>query len=471
MRRMPNLFVSRPAQHAALATLALLAAEPDSNALAQLRPPSARVLAMGQMPDPVLQLASSRPFLDATPHEQLSLLHALQRTITPWPAEAQAAPLIERLISICDSPLYGKLTQQDRVSVMRLASLDIPLFESLFFKAPRAEAQDSSLRAVPLRPEDLSDSRGERMFARLERLADTPITLLGSSGRLAARQLISIVIDPSSLRQHANTCFPTVLVHHLASTAPAEYIRLSHELIFNGRSTTNCGLELTVHTAWLDRAMDEPYGFSARNLLPWALFQALHGRPLADLEREAGLAELPPGPDVARFIGCHTDLRVRDNPERWRPAPGDILFIVGNEQNRGHVLQLKALHGDQATVYDPAGPTSVRALVSALLGLEARLEVHVNGPYARIPRGMLDRITQTSYRFAPCPKEAPSFALLREERRVQVFPDREAVNRFIDKTSEGKASPGGKGFFSSLILLAGMATLAAYRFISRPRTP
>jgi len=471
---MHQLFGSRHVPHAALAALALVAAEPEPQALAQLRPPASRPQAIGHMGDPVLQLISSRPFLASRPQEQLSLLHSARTALVPLASDPQTPPLVARLILICGSPLYAKLEQADRTSVMRLAGLDIPTFERFFVHQATntTDHQESRSTTGRLSREHLSDSTGESMFARLERLADTPITPLGCSGRLAARQLISVLTDPSTLRQHANTCFPTVLVHHLAATAPAEYVRLSEDLITRGNATTRCGLELSVHAAWLERYIGEPHGFPARNLLPWALFQALHARPLADPEREVGLAELPPGPDVARFIGCHTELRVRENPESWRAAPGDILFLVGNEQNQGHVLQLKALDGDYATVYDPAGPTSVRALVAAFLGQEACHEVDVSAPYARMPREILARITQTSYRFAPCAEERPCFALLRDERRVQVFANRAAVQRFIDETSETSlAFRRGRGLVPTLVVLAGMATLAVFRLLSRSRTP
>jgi hypothetical protein len=89
-----------------------------------------------------------------------------------------------------------------------------------------------------------------------------------------------------------------------------------------------------------------------------------------------------------------------------------------------------------------------------------------------MPREILARITQTSYRFAPCAEERPCFALLRDERRVQVFANRAAVQRFIDETSETSlAFRRGRGLVPTLVVLAGMATLAVFRLLSRSRTP
>jgi hypothetical protein len=455
----------------ALAGAAATAA-PD-NALSQLATPPAATFAVNTRFQDVLRLTSSNDFLTASPSQQCSLIQAAHYKHTPItdPADPSRTLLLQ-LAAICNSSLYSKLSEQERAAVVRLAHLEVGDLQYLFTSPPLSLIGTRRLPKLHTL-ESLRDIQGESLLLRLAELADVPQTRLGTPGKVAARQLLSVLVHPNSLRQDGPTCLPTVIVHELVSTAPAEYVRLSAELIKHASTKTQHDLPLEVLEPWMTESRTASLGFPAGSVLPWALFQTLHSRPIVKPEAELGLEEVLPGVDIARFLGRDVDLRGHSPGTASSVGVGDIVFVLPDQTHVGHVLKVDALDKDGVTLFDPAGSRATSALISYRLGPEALKGCCERGKTTFVPMSTFDQLVHATYHFSPMAGTLPRFGIVRSPTMTHNFYDRPSVESFLDKyrTKNGGGDSRNPYDVPTLLLVGALGALATWRAFMKARDP
>lgn len=414
--------------------------------------------------DSVIATVSSSEFRTASALRQLSVLGALKvaRVFSGVDQLDSARRLVEQLEEVCSSLTYLSLSETDRNAVISLAILQVPAFSRLFLDSESGSSIPGATRRV------FKDS-GAALLARLEGVAHCTETRLLTSGGNVVRQILTLVASPDAIRQNGPTCFSTVLVRHLARTQPGEFIRLSLDLVEHGEAKTQSGLLLSLNSKWIERYRIGAFGFPIAQVLPWALYQTLHGRTIDEPFATQGVGELLVGVDVARFFGRNVDLRTNYGRAPWKMAEGDILFLTPNAEHLGHVLQVERFDGRSVCLYDPDSGRGIGRLLRERLRPEDAKLVEVDHGFVTLPVRLLGELIASSYQVYDVEPGIPSFGIVRTETQTRRFEEKQQLQSFVDRERAryGERMPWGSLPFA--ILFSGMTAVAAYRLLKSTR--
>lgn len=450
------------ASHAAV--LASIAAGGSQECFAQQKADSPLVRRVVTPLDSVIATVSSTEFRTASSLRQSSVLGAMKASRTLGAADRpdEARDLVEQLEEVCGSLTYLGLSETDRNSVISLAILQVPSFSRLFLDFESGSDVPEATRRV-------FRGSGAALLARLECAARSDETRLLTSGGNVVRQILSLVASPDLIRQSGPTCFSTVLVRHLARTQPAEFIRLSLDLVEHGEAKTSSGLSMSLNPKWIERHRIGAFGFPVAQVLPWALYQTLHGRTIDEPFATQGLGELLVGVDVAQFFGRDVDLRTKCGLSPLSIAEGDILFFTPDADNLGHVLQVERFESGSARLYDPDSGRGIGALLRERLKPEDAKWVEVNRGFVKIPVPLLGELIASSYRLHRPELGSPSFGIVRTETQTRRFKEKHDLQSFVERERARYGERGPWGSLPFAILFSGMTAAAAYRILRSTR--
>ncbi len=416
-------------------------------------------------PDPIRHLTSTSFFRQAPPREQSSLLHSAHAAFANSPVEKpkSTAALIDQLLVICESPAYARLSERDRQAVVTLAHLEVPGFERVFPTGLSSLEEPSSLGAIA--------RDGGDLLQRVEALSQGFNQRLGCPGALAARQLLTAVLQPNGIRQIGPTCFPTVLVRHLATAQPREFLRMTLDLIERGETETRHGLRLKFDDAWASRSSSALLGFPVGQVLAWPLYQALFEAPVADIEKSNGLGELLTGIEASRFLGSDITFSANSRRADFTLAVGDIVFLTPDAENRGHVFQVARVAPERIALYDPNGPRGMPSMVAARVRALPGEEIESDGALVSITPSLLERIVATRYRLSPAARAAPCFSIERESGQIREFFDRDSLRNFLQDERERFEARTRSGNLPLGLVLSGLLIAVAIRALRSGRSP
>ena len=446
------------------AVLASIAAGGSQECFAQQKAESPLVRRLVTPLDSVIATVSSPEFRTASSTRQSSVLGGMKasRMLSGSGESDSARQLVLQLEEVCSSLTYLKLSETDRNSVVSLAILQVPSFSRLFLDSESATEAPDAARQV-------FRGDGAALLARLERVAHFDETRLLTSGGNVVRQVLALVASPDLIRQSGPTCFSTVLVRHLARTQPAEFIRLSLDLVEHGEAKTPSGLSMSLNQKWIERHRIGAFGFPVAQVLPWALYQTLHGRTIDEPFATQGLGELLVGVDVAQFFGRDVDLRTNYGPSPWSIAEGDILFFTPDAENLGHVVQVERFQEGAARLYDPDSGRGIESLLRERLKPEDAKRVEVDRGFVKIPVPLLGELIASSYRLHDVELGSPSFGIVRAETRTHRFQEKHVLQSFVDRERAryGEKTPWGSLPFA--ILFSGITAAAVHRIFTFAR--